>query len=162
MHCRIIPYNRKINAPIRFLYYLEVFDLFIIMVVGFLVPLGISSFLPVNIPVWHIALWLVALTMTLILIKIGRAPGFIQHWLTQAFRPSRYHPGKRRQSHFRISDAVYRGEVEAAENPEQPFSPQELEGIRSNVRQLRQARREAELLSSGKCLGVLSQTQFGA
>ena len=58
MHCRIIPYNRKINAPIRFLYYLEVFDLFVIMVIGFLGPLGVSSFMPVNIPIWHIALWL--------------------------------------------------------------------------------------------------------
>lgn len=152
MNCRIIPYNRKINAPIRFLYYLEVFDLFIIMVVGFLVPLGISSFLPVNIPIWHIALWLVALTMTLILIKIGRAPGFIQHWLTQVFRPRLYHPGKRRQPHLLVNEAVYRGEVEAAENPEQPFSREELERIRTNVLQLRQARREAELLSSGKSL----------
>ncbi len=152
MNCRIIPYNRKINAPIRFLYYLEVFDLFIIMVVGFLVPLGISSFLPVNIPIWHIALWLVALTMTLILVKIGRAPGFIQHWLAQVFRPRLYHPGKRRQPHFLVNEAVYRGEVEAAKNPEQPFSREELERIRTNVLQLRQARREAELLSSGKSL----------
>jgi len=152
MHCRIIPYNRKINAPIRFLYYLEVFDLFILMVAGFLVPLGISSFLPVNIPIWHIALWLVALTMTLIFIKIGRAPGFVQHWLTQVFRPRSYHPGKRRQPHFILSEAVYRGEVEATENPEQPLSPGELECIRTNVVQLRQARREADLLSSDKSL----------
>jgi len=148
MHCRIIPYNRKINAPIRFLYYLEVFDLFVIMVIGFLVPLSISSFMPVNIPVWHIALWLVALTMTLILIKIGRAPGFIQHWLTPEFRPRSYHPGKRRQSHLLIIEAVYRGEVESAKNPEQPFSPEELEQIRANVCRLRQNRREADLLSS--------------
>lgn len=148
MHCRSIPYNRKINAPIRFLYYLEVFDLFILMVAGVLVPLGISSFLPVNIPIWHIALWLVALTMTLILIKIGRAPGFIQHWLTQVLRPRRFHPGKRRQPHFLLNEAVCRGEVETAKNPEQPFASEELEQIRTNVRQLRQARREAELLSS--------------
>jgi hypothetical protein len=129
-----------------------VFDLFIIMVVGFLVPLGISSFLPVNIPIWHIALWLVVLTMTLILIKIGRAPGFIQHWLAQVFRPRCYHPGKRRQSHFRINEAAYRGAVEIAKTPEQPFSPQELEQIRANVRQLRQVRREADLLSPDKSL----------
>lgn len=158
MHCHIIPYNRKINAPIRFLYYLEVFDLFIIMVVGFLVPLGISSFLPVNIPIWHIALWLAVLTMTLILIKIGRAPGFIQHWLTQVLRPQSYHPGKRRQPHFLIVD----GEVETAKNPEQPFSTEELERIRTNVRQLRQARREADLLSTDQGSPVLNQTQFGA
>ena len=145
---RIIPYNRKINAPIRFLYYLEVFDLFVIMVIGFLIPLGISSFMPVNIPIWHIALWLVALTMTLILIKIGRAPGFIQHWLTQRLRPRSYHPGKRRQPHFLIVEAVYRGEVEAAKNPDQPFAPEELKQIQTNVRRLRQARREADLLSS--------------
>jgi hypothetical protein len=154
MHCRIIPYNRKINAPIRFLYYLEVFDLFIIMVAGFLVPLGVSSFLPVVIPIWHIALWLVALTTTLILIKIGRAPGFIQHWLTQVFRPLSYHPGKRRQSHFLLNEAVYRGEVETARNREQPFAPEDLEQIRANVRQLRHARREAELLSSETSLQI--------
>jgi hypothetical protein len=88
--------------------------------------------------------------MTLILIKIGRAPGFIQHWLTQEFRPQSYHPGKRRQSHFLIVEAVYRGEVEAAKNPERPFSSGELDQIRVNVRQLRQARREADLLSSNQ------------
>lgn len=147
MTSHIIPYNRKINAPIRFLYYLEVFDLFVIMVIGFLIPLGISSFLPVNIPIWHIALWLAALTLTLILIKIGRAPGFIQHWLAQLFRPRAYHPGKRRQPHFLINESVYRGEIEAAAHPDQPFAVLELEQIRANVRQLRQSRREAELLS---------------
>jgi hypothetical protein len=147
MRSHIIPYNRKINAPIRFLYYLEVFDLFVIMVIGFLIPLGISSFLPVNIPIWHIALWLAALTLTLIVVKIGRAPGFIQHWLTQLLRPRAFHPGKRRQAHFLINESVYRGDIEAAAHPEQPFSANELEQIRANIRQLRQARRESELLS---------------
>jgi len=90
---RLIPYNRKINAPIRFLYYLEAFDLFIIMVLGFLIPLAVSSFLPVSIPIWHIALWLAVLTFTLVIIKIGRAPGFIQHWLFQLLRPRSFHPG---------------------------------------------------------------------
>lgn len=158
--CRIIPYNRKINAPIRFLYYLEVFDLFVIMAIGFLGPLGVSSFLPVTIPIWHIALWLVVLTFTLILIKIGRAPGFIQHWLTQAFRPRSYHPGKRRQPHFLLIEAVYLGEVEAAQNPAAPFSPEELKQIRTNMRQLREGRRESDVLDARP--PVPNQTHFGA
>ena len=142
-----IPYNRKINAPLRFLYYLEVFDLFVITVLGFLVPLGVSTFLPVNIPTWHMLLWLVGLTFTLIIIKIGRAPGFIQHRLTQLMRPKSYHPGKRRLQHFLLNREVYRGEVEAALHPEQPFTPAELGQIQSNLRHLRQARREADLLA---------------
>ena len=56
---KTIPYNRKINAPLRFLYYPEVLDLFVITVLGFLVPLGVSTFLPVDIPTWHMLLWLV-------------------------------------------------------------------------------------------------------
>ena len=47
---RTIPYNRKINAPLRFLYYLEVFDLFVITVLGFLVPLGVSTLSPLGGP----------------------------------------------------------------------------------------------------------------
>src|SRR5690242_2201773 len=115
---KTIPYNRKINAPLRFLYYLEVFDLFVITVLGFLFPLGVSTFLPVEIPTWHMLLWLVGLTFTLIIIKIGRAPGFIQHWLTQLVRPKSYHPGKRRSPYFLLDREVCRGEVEAATHPE--------------------------------------------
>jgi hypothetical protein len=144
---KIIPYNRKINAPLRFLYYLEVFDLFVITVLGFLAPLGVSTFLPVEIPTWHMLLWLAGLTFTLIIIKIGRAPGFIQHRLAQLLRPKSYHPGKRRLPHFLLNPAVYQGEVEAARHPEQPFTPAELQQIQNNSRRLRQARREADLLA---------------
>ncbi len=144
---KIIPYNRKINAPLRFLYYLEVFDLFVITVLGFLAPLGASTFLPVDIPTWHMLLWLVGLTFTLILITIGRAPGFIQHRLAQLLRPKFYHSGKRRLPHFLLNAEVYQGEVEAARHPEQPFTPAELQQIQNNSRRLRQARREADLLA---------------
>ena len=144
---KTIPYNRKINAPLRFLYYLEVFDLFVITVLGFLAPLGVSTFLPVDIPTWHMLLWLVGLTFTLIIIKIGRAPGFIQHRLAQLLRPQSYHPGKRRLPHFLLNPAVYQGEVEAARHPEQPFTPAELQQIQNNSRRLRHARREADLLA---------------
>jgi len=144
---RTIPYNRKINAPLRFLYYLEVFDLFVITVLGFLVPLGVSTFLPVDIPTWHMLLWLVGLAFTLIIIKIGRAPGFIQHWVTQLLRPKSYHPGKRPLPHFLLKSEVYQGEVEAAAHPEMPFAADELTQIQNNVRRLRQARREADLLA---------------
>ena len=45
---KAVQYNRKINAPIRFLYYLEIIDLFILLVIGVLAPLFASSFLPVD------------------------------------------------------------------------------------------------------------------
>jgi hypothetical protein len=144
---RLIPYNRKINAPIRFLYYLEAFDLFIIMVLGFLIPLAISSFLPVSIPIWHIALWLAVLTFTLVIIKIGRAPGFIQHWLFQLFRPRSFHPGKKQIEPLIINEATYRAEIEMARNPDQPIGSEELRQIQNSVRHLRQARREAKLMA---------------
>lgn len=146
---RLIPYNRKINAPIRFLYYLEAFDLFVIMVLGFLIPLAISSFLPVSIPIWHIALWLAVLTFTLVIIKIGRAPGFIQHWVFQLFRPRSFHPGKKNIEPFHINEAVYRAEVQMAKNPDQPITAEELQQIQNSVRRLRQARREAKLMAGG-------------
>lgn len=150
---RVLVYNRKIYAPIRFLYYLEAFDLFVIMILGFLIPLGISSFLPVSIPIWHVCLWLAALTFTLVIIKIGKAPGFIQHWLLQQFRPRSYHPGRKRMTPFLFNPAAYRAEVRMAADPEHPIKPEELREIQASVRQLRQARREAGMMS-GQNLGI--------
>ena len=72
----MIAYNRKINAPIKFLYYLEVFDLFILLIAGVLAPLFISTFLPVNIPLWHSLIWFAGVFFLLVIIKVGRAPGF--------------------------------------------------------------------------------------
>ena len=77
----MIAYNRKINAPIKFLYYLEVFDLFILLVTGVLAPLFISTFLPVNIPLWHSLIWFAGVFFLLVIVKVGRAPGFLLHWL---------------------------------------------------------------------------------
>lgn len=147
---RIIAYNRKINAPIRFLYYLEVFDLFVIMALGFFGPFAISSFLPVEIPLWHNLVWLMVLTLTLVLVKIGRAPGFVQHWLTGLFRPTQLHPGRKAVDHFLINERVFRAEVEFAQNPGQPIRPEELREIQESVRRLRQARREAQLMSQAQ------------
>ena len=145
---RVIAYNRKINAPIRFLNYLEPFDLFVIMILGVFIPLAAASFMPVQIPIWHIAIWIVVLTMTLIFIKIGRAPGFIQHWLTSLFRAESFHPGKKEIRHFILNPRVYEAEVEMANTPEEPISEKELTEIRESVRRLRQARREARFMGS--------------
>ena len=90
---RAVPYNRKINAPIRFLYYLEIIDLFILLVIGVLAPLFASSFLPVNIPLWHSLIWFGLVFFLLVLIKVGRAPGFVPHWIGKTFRAKAYHPG---------------------------------------------------------------------
>ena len=83
---KAVQYNRKINAPIRFLYYLEIIDLFILLLIGVLAPLFASSFLPVNIPVWHSMIWFGLVFFLLVLIKVGRAPGFVPHWLGKTFR----------------------------------------------------------------------------
>lgn len=146
---KIIPYNRKINAPIRFLYYLEVFDLFVIMVLGFFLPLGAASFLPVDVPLWHVAIWLVILTVLLIMIKIGRAPGFIQHWLTQLTKPKSFHPGKKNVEYFVITPQVYQAEKYMAQHPQNPIAPDELLEIQTSVRKLQQERRERQMLHAG-------------
>jgi hypothetical protein len=151
---RIIAYNRKINAPIRFLNYLEPFDLFVIMILGVFIPLGAASFMPVQIPIWHVAIWIVVLTMTLIAIKIGRAPGFIQHWLGSLFRATSFHPGKKDTRYFLFNPRVYEAEVQMADSPEQPVSAQELAEIRESVRRLRQARREAQFMANGPAAGL--------
>ena len=81
----MIAYNRKINAPIKFLYYLEVFDLFILLVTGVLAPLFISTFLPVNIPLWHSLIWFAGVFFLLVIVKVGRAPGLsLIHILTNS------------------------------------------------------------------------------
>lgn len=98
---KILPYNRKINAPIRFLYYLEVVDLFILLVVGVFLPLTISSFLPVNIPLWHMALWFVSVFFVITTVKTGRAPGFLHHWFAQLRIPRYMRPGKSPYPWFR-------------------------------------------------------------
>jgi len=139
---RIIAYNRKINAPIRFLYYLEVFDLFLLLILGVLVPLFISSFLPVNIPLWHSLLWFAFLFSFLVIIKVGRAPGFMQHWFGKVYRPRRYHPGKRDTDYFRIRQLP--GPPPPKDGP--VFTKEELYEVSMSVLRLRQARREAEIM----------------
>ena len=145
---RVFPYNRKINAPIRFLSYLEPFDLFVIMILGVFIPLAAASFLPVEIPIWHIAIWIVMLTLLLIGIKIGRAPGFIQHWLTSQFRATSFHPGKKEVRYFVLDPKVYEAEVQMAQTPDRPISAEELSKIQESVRRLRQARRESSFMGN--------------
>ena len=140
---RVLAYNRKINAPIRFLYYLEVFDLFILLVIGCLFPLFASTFLPVTIPLWHMFLWFGAIFFLLIIIKVGRAPGFVQHWMGKTFRPNSYHPGLKEIEYFRLAE-----NQKASTTPigGSPFSQIELAEITTSVRKLRQERRESEIM----------------
>jgi hypothetical protein len=138
---RSIPYNRKINAPIRFLYYLEIVDLFFLLILGVLAPLFVSSFMPVSIPLWHSAIWFMSLFFFLVLIKVGRAPGFVPHWLGKTFRGKSFHPGKKSVEYFIIADKPLRPAKGAA-----IFTPAELREIQNSVRKLRQARRESEMM----------------
>jgi len=140
---RTIAYNRKINAPIRFLYYLEVFDLFLLLVFGVLIPLFVSSFLPVNIPLWYCIVWFVSLFFFLVSIKVGRAPGFVQHWIGKTFRPVSYHAGIKNVEYFKLSSLP---QPKPTKNGEPVFSQQELYEISMSVLKLRQARREAEMM----------------
>ena len=137
----ILAYNRKINAPIRFLYYLEVFDLFLLLVFGVLLPLFVSSFLPVTIPLWHSIRWFMGWFFVIVSIKVGKAPGFVQHWISKTFKPTIYQPGKKEIEHFLIADDP----VAPVEGPD-VFTAQELAEIQASVRQLRQSRREAEMM----------------
>jgi hypothetical protein len=88
------PYNRKINAPIRFLYYLEVFDLFILLIIGVLAPLFISTFLPVNIPLWHSLIWFVGIFLPCwSSSSLAGRRDFVQHWFGKTFRAKIVSPG---------------------------------------------------------------------
>jgi Zn-dependent protease with chaperone function len=139
----MIPYNRKINAPIRFLYYLEVFDLFILLIIGVLAPLFISTFLPVNIPLWHSLIWFVGIFLLLVIIKFGRAPGFVQHWFGKTFRAKSYHPGLKDMQYFLLSSLP---QPPPLKEGDAVFTKQELHEVRASVLKLRQDRREADIM----------------
>jgi hypothetical protein len=138
----MIPYNRKINAPIRFLYYLEIIDLFILLVIGLLAPLFISSFLPVNIPLWHSAIWFGSVFFLLVIVKVGRAPGFVPHWIAKTFRPKTYHSGIKEADYFIMPPVQQLPPKEG----EAVFTRFELQEVQSSALKLRQARREAEIM----------------
>jgi hypothetical protein len=139
----MIAYNRKINAPIKFLYYLEVFDLFILLIAGVLAPLFISTFLPVNIPLWHSLIWFAGMFFLLVIIKVGRAPGFLLHWLGKTFRGRSYHPGLKDADYFLLSSLP---QPPPPKEGEEVFSKKELHEVRASVLKLRQARREADIM----------------
>ena len=139
---RLIPYNRKINAPITFLRYLEVIDLFILVTFGFLGPLIIASFAPVDIPLWHVAIWLVFLTFVLISIKIGRARGFVMHWISKAFRGKYYHPGKRSLEYF-----IFTPGMTHPKSSGEVFTQTELYEIRASLTNLKQTRLAAQAMN---------------
>jgi hypothetical protein len=139
---RAVQYNRKINAPIRFLYYLEIIDLFILLVIGVLAPLFASSFLPVDIPLWHSLIWFGLVFFLLVLIKVGRAPGFVPHWIGKTFRAKAYHPGLKELEYF-----ILPPNLPPPPKPGDPiFTPAELQEIQSNVLKLSQSRREEEMM----------------
>ena len=71
------------------------------------------------------------LTFTLIIIKIGRAPGFIQHRLAQVVRPKSYHPGKRRLAPFLLNLEVYQGDVKRLSIRSSRSVPQNLGRFRA-------------------------------
>jgi len=139
----MIAYNRKISAPIKFLYYLEVFDLFILLIVGVLIPLFISNFLPVNIPLWHTLIWFAGIFFLLVIIKVGRAPGFLLHWFGKTFRGRSYHPGIKDLEYFLLSSLPQPPPLQEGADV---FTKQELYEVRASVLKLRQARREADLM----------------
>ncbi len=145
---RPIPYNRKINAPIKFLHYLEPFDLFIIGIFGFLLPLAASNFLPVEIPIWHNFLWLVALTFVLIIIKVGRAPGFIQHWLAHLLRPRLLKPGKKDVPYYILNPKLYEEHCYQSHHPDQPISREELQYLQRHLTVLKQTRKQEKVLTA--------------
>lgn len=142
---RAIPYNRKINAPIRFLYYLEIFDLFILLVVGVLGPLAAGTFLPVDIPLYHSLIWFVLIFFGLVIIKVGRAPGFVQHWIGKTFRPTSFRPGLKELEPFKLPETQTSS---SAVSGGSPFSVDELKTISASVRQLRQERKEQEMMQA--------------
>ena len=147
---RVIAYNRKINAPIRFLYYLEVFDLFILLVFGALAPLAAGTFLPVDIPIYHSVVWFVFVFFFIIIIKVGRAPGFVQHWLGKTFRPNSFRPGLKELNYFKLPENP---DSPAQTTGGSPFSVDELTHISASVRRLRQERKEQEMMQDQFPLG---------